>query len=67
MIPFLPKILAIVGKKVKEATAYMQEALAETMGLMVYFIVNKVGTMGLLENSESNIMSESRISKVAEA
>lgn len=66
LIPFLPKILLIVAKKVKEATSYMQEALAETMGLMVYFIVNKVGTMGL-EAANGESLNESKAMKVAEA
>jgi hypothetical protein len=62
----LPKVLSIVSKKVKEATAYMQEALAETMGLMVYFIVNKVGSMGLEAANEESI-NDSRIAKLEEA
>jgi hypothetical protein len=62
----LPKVLSIVSKKVKEATAYMQEALAETMGLMVYFIVNKVGSMGLEASNEESI-NDSRIAKLEEA
>lgn len=38
----------------------MQEAIAETLGLMVYFIVSKVGTManddmGSDENSEGRL------------
>ncbi len=66
LIPFLPKVMTLVGKKVKEATAYMQEALAETMGLMVYFIVNKIGTMGM-EAANGESLNESRIIKIAEA
>lgn len=62
----MPKVLSIVSKKVKEATAYMQEALAETMGLMVYFIVNKVGSMGLEAANEESI-NDSRIAKLEEA
>ena len=62
----MPKVLSIVSKKVKEATAYMQEALAETMGLMVYFIVNKVGSMGLEASNEESI-HDSRIAKLEEA
>jgi hypothetical protein len=62
----LPKVLIIVSKKVKEATAYMQEALAETMGLMVYFIVNKVGSMGLEAANEESI-NDSRIAKLEES
>ena len=44
----------------------MQEALAETMGLMVYFIVNKVGSMGLEAANEESI-NDSRIAKLEEA
>ena len=44
----------------------MQEALAETMGLMVYFIVNKVGSMGLEASNEESI-HDSRIAKLEEA
>ena len=66
LIPFLPKVLIIISKKVKEATAYMQEALAETMGLMVYFIVNKVGSMGLEAANEESI-NDSRIAKLEES
>ena len=62
----MPKVLSIVSKKVKEATAYMQEALAETMGLMVYFIVNKVGSMGLEAANEESI-NDSRLAKLEEA
>ena len=62
----MPKVLSIVSKKVKEATAYMQEALAETMGLMVYFIVNKVGSVGLEAANEESI-NDSRIAKLEEA
>ena len=62
----MPKVLSIVSKKVKEATAYMQEALAETMGLMVYFIVNKVGSIGLEAANEESI-NDSRIAKLEEA
>jgi hypothetical protein len=40
LVPFLPKVLAILTKKLKEGTAHMQEAIAETLGLMVYFMVN---------------------------
>ena len=43
LIPFIPKILAILSKKLKEGANYMQEAIAETLGLMAYFIVTKVG------------------------
>ena len=62
----MPKVLSIVSKKVKEATAYMQEALAETMGLMVYFIVNKVGSMGL-EAANQESINDSRLAKLEEA
>lgn len=50
LIPFLPKILANLSKKLKEAAIHMQEAIAETLGLMVYFIVNKVGSLGQEED-----------------
>ena len=45
LIPFLPKILQLLAKKIKEGTTYMQEAIAETLGLMVFFIINKLGTL----------------------
>ena len=41
----MPKILAILSKKLKEGANHMQEAIAETLGLMAYFVVTKVGTM----------------------
>ena len=47
IIPFLAKILANLSKKLKETATYMHEAIAETLGLMVYFIINKVGNLGL--------------------
>ena len=56
----MPKILAIMAKKVKEGTAFMQEALAETMGLMVYFIVNKISQMG--KKNENGDVCDSRVS-----
>lgn len=33
----------------------MQEAIAETLGLMVYFIVNKVGSLGQEEDLSENM------------
>jgi hypothetical protein len=36
------------------------------MGLMVYFIVNKVGTMGM-EAANEESLNESKIMKIAEA
>jgi hypothetical protein len=43
----LPKILSNIAKKLKEGVNQMQEAVAETLGLMVYFIVIKIGNIGL--------------------
>jgi ubiquinone biosynthesis protein UbiJ len=45
LIPFLGKILGNLSKKLKEAATYLHEAIAETLGLMVYFILTKVGTL----------------------
>ena len=45
LIPFLAKILGSLSKKLKEAATHLHEAIAETLGLMVYFIVTKVGTL----------------------
>ncbi len=55
----------MLQKKIKEGTGYMQESIAETMGLLVYFIVNKVGSMG--NEGAENDTSESRVSKIAES
>lgn len=53
LIPFLPKILGNLGKKLREAANHMQEAIAETLGLMVYFIINKVAAMAQHQLSEA--------------
>jgi GTP cyclohydrolase II len=49
LIPYLPKILGSLSKKLKEATSFMLEAIAETVGLIVYFLVNKIGGMAVEE------------------
>ena len=59
MIPFLPKIMAMLSKKLKEGTTHMQESTAETLGLMVYFIVNKVGSLAGEATLDSNSNPES--------
>jgi hypothetical protein len=46
-----------LAKKIKEGTTYMQEAIAETLGLMVFFIINKLGTL-LSESNEESIDME---------
>ncbi len=42
LLPFLPKILAALSKKLKEGTAPIHEAISDTLGQMVFYIVNKV-------------------------
>ncbi len=43
-----------MAKKIKEGTTYMQEAIAETLGLMVYFIINKLGSLFSDQNEEES-------------
>ncbi len=50
----MPKILQLLAKKIKEGTTYMQEAIAETLGLMVYFIINKLGSLFSEQNEEES-------------
>jgi hypothetical protein len=49
-----------MAKKIKEGTSYMQEAIAETFGLMVYFIMNKLGSLFSEQNEDA---SESEVQR----
>jgi hypothetical protein len=42
LIPFLPKILASLQKKLKDGTTQIQEAVSDALGQLVFYIINKV-------------------------
>jgi len=42
LIPFLPKILGTLQKKLKEGTQQMHSAISDTLGQLVLFILDKV-------------------------